>query len=247
MYNIKHQDMLSVGILILCLMDTKTIGANDVYSQKEFTIQVEPGDIACFYEKAVRNQIIDFEYQVIDGGHGDLDISFELQNPNGHPIITEYKKSDNIHRLDANVDGDYKYCFDNSFSSFNTKTVFFELIIEWDGEHGEAGGREDDWGKEVLDKTIPDEILKERLTEMQVTIMKLHDHLNSVQRTLDARRSTEARDRNQAEENNFKVSAWSSFQIIMMCIVGSIQVYMLRSLFETDPRANIWTKLKFLK
>lgn len=82
---------------------------------------------------------------------------------------------------------------------------------------------------------------------MQETVLKLHDHLNRMQSALDVRRSTEARDRNLAEENNFKVGAWSSFQIILMCIVGSIQVYMLRSLFETDPRANIWTKLKFLK
>lgn len=68
-----------------------------------------------------------------------------------------------------------------------------------------------------------------------------------MQRALDVRRSNEARDRNLAEENNFKVGAWSTFQIIMMCIVGSIQVYMLRSLFETDARTNIWNKMKFLK
>lgn len=206
---------------------------------------------------------------VIDGGHGDLDISFELQNPNGHPIVTEYKRSDNIHRFDVNVDGDYRFCFDNSFSSFNTKTVFFELIIEWDGEQG--GGKEDEWGQDILDKAAPEQLLKERVSqinftpiiiiiivynlaftlkqvqEIQETIYKLHDNLNAMQRTLDVRRSSEARDRNLAEENNFKVGAWSSFQIILMCIVGSIQVYMLRSLFETDARTNIWRRIKFLK
>lgn len=73
----------------------------------------------------------------------------------------------------------------------------------------------------------------------------IHDRLNEVKHHLDIRRSTEARDRNLAEANNFRVGAWSSFQIILMCIVGSIQVYMLRSLFETDRRNNIW--YKFLK
>lgn len=94
---------------------------------------------------------------------GDLDISFELQNPHGHPIVTEYKKSDNIHRFDVLVEGDYRYCFDNSFSSFNTKTVFFELIIEWDG--GQTGaGKEDDWGKDILDSAIPDKLLQDRVS-----------------------------------------------------------------------------------
>lgn len=106
---------------------------------------------------------------VIDGGHGDLDISFELQNPNGHPIITEYKKSDNIHRFDAIIDGDYRYCFDNSFSSFNTKTVFFELIIEWDNEQSAAGGaKEAEWGNDVLGNAMPEKLLKERVSNQHM-------------------------------------------------------------------------------
>uniref|UniRef100_A0A182JAD0 GOLD domain-containing protein n=1 Tax=Anopheles atroparvus TaxID=41427 RepID=A0A182JAD0_ANOAO len=46
--------------------------------QKEMTISVGPGKVDCFYEVAKAGQTIDIEYQVIDGGHGDLDISFEL-------------------------------------------------------------------------------------------------------------------------------------------------------------------------
>lgn len=117
--------MKEFGLLFVCLMVAQTINAEAVYSQKEFTVRIEPSAMVCFYEKAQKNQIIDFKYQVIDGGHGDLDSLFELQNPNGHLIVTEYKKSDSIHRFDVNVDGDYRFCFDNSFSSFNTKTVFF--------------------------------------------------------------------------------------------------------------------------
>lgn len=154
--------MIKIAILLVYLMLAQTINAESVYSQKELTVRVDAGAIECFYERAQKNQIIDFEYQVIDGGHGDLDISFELQNPNGHPMVTEYKKSDNIHRLDAQVDGDYRFCFDNSFSSFNAKTVFFELIIEWDGEQ-EGATREDEWGKDVLDQAMPDQLLKERV------------------------------------------------------------------------------------
>lgn len=156
--------MIKLSILLLCLTFIQSIKSEAVYLQREITVRVAPGAIECFYEKAQKNQIIDFEYQVIDGGHGDLDISFEIQNPNGHPMVTEYKKSDNIHRLDVNVDGDYRYCLDNSYSSFNAKTVFFELIIEWEGEHGTTGGREDEWGNDVLDKAIPDKLIKERVS-----------------------------------------------------------------------------------
>lgn len=151
------------SILIGCLVLVSTTKADSVYAQRELTVRIEPGAIECFYERSQKHQIIDFEYQVIDGGHGDLDISFELTNPNGHPMVTEYKKSDNIHRFDVHVDGDYRYCFDNSFSSFNTKTVFFELIIEWDGEKG-AGRKEDEWGKDILDNAVPEKLLNDRVS-----------------------------------------------------------------------------------
>lgn len=163
MFSTKFRIIIKLNVWFVCLLLIKTIRADAIYSQREITVRIDPGAIECFYEKALRNQIIDFEYQVIDGGHGDLDTSFELQNPHGHPIVTEYKKSDNIHRIDVNVDGDYRFCFDNSFSSFNAKTVFFELIVEWESEQAAAGGREDDWGKDVLDQAIPEQLLKEQV------------------------------------------------------------------------------------
>lgn len=64
-----------------------------------------------------------------------------------------------------------------------------------------------------------------QVQEIQDSIYKLHDNLNAMQRALDVQRSTEARDRNLAEENysHFKVGAWSAFQIILVCTVGSLQ------------------------
>lgn len=77
--------------------------------------------------------------------------------------------------------------------------------------------------------------------------MRLHVNLNRMKHDLDVRRSTEARDRNMAERNNAYVGFWSMFQIVVMAIVGAIQVFMLRSLFETDPRHNIWKKYNLIK
>ncbi len=53
-------------------------------------------------------------------------------------------------------------CFDNSFSMFNTKTVFFELATatEESDENGGDGGDswEDDGGKAFYDGLRPDEV-----------------------------------------------------------------------------------------
>lgn len=50
---------------------------------------------------------------------------------NGRVLFVDYKKSDNIHRYEQkHAGGEVKFCFDNTISTFNRKTVFFELLQE---------------------------------------------------------------------------------------------------------------------
>lgn len=153
--------LVIVNVLLFSISATN---AGNIYLQREMTVRIGAGKTDCFFAKAFKNQVIDIEYQVIDGGHGDLDISFELVNPVGHPHVSEYKKPDNIHRINTIVDGDHKFCFDNSFSSFNTKTVFFEIIVEWDDD--EKHDNEDDWGQDILDSVSPEQLLDEKVFDV---------------------------------------------------------------------------------
>jgi p24 family protein gamma-2 len=60
-------------------------------------------------------------------------------------------------------------------------------------------------------------------------------------------RSFEARDRNLAELNCNRVSLFSIIIILTMVAVGTLQVYMIRSLFDTNPRRKkVWEKLENL-
>lgn len=127
--------------------------------QIDMTVHIEAGERSCFFEYAKPNQIIDVEYQVIDGGHGDLDVSFELTNPNGYHLVREYKKSDNIHRVKVTTDGDHEFCFDNSFSTFSRKTVYFEIIIE-----AETDAKVDGWFEGMADVLTPDELIDIKVT-----------------------------------------------------------------------------------
>ena len=145
--------MNRLQVFIVILVNLMGFGCGAV--QKEMTIIIDAGQRECFYERAKVGQAIDVDYQVIDGGHGDLDISFVLHDPNGVQLIDEYKKSDNTHRLETKTDGHHGFCFDNSFSSFNRKTVFFEIIIEAEGEVPEK----DEWGRELLDGLTPEEFV----------------------------------------------------------------------------------------
>lgn len=190
---------------------------------REITVSVEPGKEDCFFERFSKGDEIDVEYQVIDGGHGDLDITFRILNPTGRILVTDLKKSENMHRVKTDTDGDYKFCFDNTFSTFNAKTVFLELVT--DGDDAE-------WESEEDMNLREEETYSLQLQEILESITNVRNNMNKVRHFQEIIKSTEARDRNVAEENYFKVNTFSMVQIFVMVLVGIIQVIMVRSLFD---------------
>ncbi|XP_055911174.1 transmembrane emp24 domain-containing protein 1 [Eupeodes corollae] len=223
-------------IQIILLFAVVTLTQSNAYD-KEMTINVEAGTMDCFYQHVKTGEVIDIDYQVIDGSHGDLDISFTLSEPVGLIIVSDFKKSENIHRYEAKKDGDYRFCFDNSFSTFNRKTVFFELVVE------KEGGENDAW-HDILEGLSPEEFYEMKVQDIMDYIGRIRMHIVKARQLQDVLRSNEARDRNIAENNYFKVNFWSFFQICAMILVGGLQVVMVRSIFETDSKLkSLWHKL----
>ncbi|XP_066997273.1 transmembrane emp24 domain-containing protein 5 [Anabrus simplex] len=206
--------------------------------EKEMTISIDPRRQECFYQNVQEGQVIDVEYQVIDSGHGELDINFHLSSPSGRTVAVDFKKSENSHRIAATEDGDYKICWDNSFSHISSKTVFFEIIIESEDEEGESW----DIDFENYDSPSPEELYDMKLQDIQDVITRVHGHLSKVRHLQDTLRAFEARDRNIAEGNFVRVNSWSIIQIVVMLVVGLIQVVMVRSLFDDTSRVQRFLK-----
>ena len=74
--------------------------------EREMTVHVEPGKEECFFESVPASNTLTVEYQVIDGGSGqmsELDINFRIVNPRGQPIFAEFKKPDGTHTHKSEV------------------------------------------------------------------------------------------------------------------------------------------------
>jgi p24 family protein gamma-2 len=76
-------------------------------------------------------------------------------------LFADFKKSENIHRHNVRIDADYRFCFDNSFSNFNTKTVFFELIIEYEDEQQQDGQPNND----LFEGLTPEEFYEVKVSQ----------------------------------------------------------------------------------
>lgn len=204
--------------------------------EKDMTIMVQAGKMDCFYHKVLLDEIIDVEYQVIYSSHGDLDVSFQLTDPVGRVLVADYKKPENSHRHTATLEGDYRFCFDNTFSTFSEKTVFFDILIENDEQ--EDRDYDDDKEMELGDAA---ETYMMRVRDISESVTRVKERVTTARRLQELHSAHEARDRNLAEEMCDRVLNWSVTQIFLMILVGITQVIFVKSLFE--DRAVTLTKL----
>nr|KAF6402703.1 transmembrane p24 trafficking protein 1 [Rousettus aegyptiacus] len=138
--------------------------------------------------------------QVI-GGAG-LDVDFSLESPQGVLLVSESRKADGVHTVEPTEAGDYKLCFDNSFSTISEKLVFFELIFDSLQDDEEVEG----WAEAVE----PEEMLDVKMEDIKESIETMRIRLERSIQTLTLLRAFEARDRNLQEGNLERVNFWTS-------------------------------------
>ncbi|XP_049573416.1 transmembrane emp24 domain-containing protein 5 isoform X2 [Syngnathus scovelli] len=159
--------------------------------------------------------------QVLDGA--GLDVDFYISSPAGQILYSDHHKSDGMHTVETE-DGDYMFCFDNTFSSVSEKLVFFELILDnMDGDDEPEDWKEYVHGTDVLDM---------KLEDIMDTINSVKSRLGKSSQIQTMLRAFEARDRNLQESNYDRVNFWSLVNLAVMMLVSGVQVYLVRSLFE---------------
>uniref|UniRef100_A0A3Q3Q6C4 GOLD domain-containing protein n=1 Tax=Monopterus albus TaxID=43700 RepID=A0A3Q3Q6C4_MONAL len=210
------------------LLSMISVGCFAQSKDSEFTFLLPAGSSECFFQTAVKNGTMEVEYQVIAGA--DMDVDFTILSPEGIWLIYESRRSDGLHVVESTVEGDYQICFDNSFSRFSEKVVFFEIIIE--GQGGDVGG-DDEWaGLGEPDGSL----LEYKLEDIKESMDSLYRRLERSRQMQTVLRAFEARDRNLLEDNLWRVSFWSCASMLVMLCVALTQVYTVRKLFDDKRR-----------
>lgn len=207
-----------VAFLSLCV---SVISAFSQSLDSDFTFTLPAGRKECFYQSMKKEGSLEIEYQVLDGA--GLDVDFYLYAPNGDILATDDRKSDGVHTVEAE-DGDYMFCFDNTFSSVSEKIIFFELILD----NMDNGEDPEDWRAYVQGT----DLLDMKLEDIMESINSVKARLGKSLQIQTLLRAFEARDRNLQESNYERVNLWSCTNLVVMVIVSCVQVYLLRSLFD---------------
>jgi len=213
-----------IHLLIWCLKGISSI-------ERDVTFPIEAQKEECFYEHAIVGQLMEIDYQIIDGGSDGLfSVDFSITGPDGKPLVAETDKSENNHQVTIEADGDYKICFDNKKSRSGSKLIFFELLLDNDGDQDldyDDLAPDDDYGDEVEEMGASLKLIKERITKTR--------HLQ------EQIRAHEFKDRSIAERNFERINFWSLIHAIVMIVAGLSQVLMIRSIFdEKSPIRKIF-------
>uniref|UniRef100_A0A915IMC0 GOLD domain-containing protein n=1 Tax=Romanomermis culicivorax TaxID=13658 RepID=A0A915IMC0_ROMCU len=166
--------------------------------------------------------------KVIEGGN--LDISFQLIDPQGKPLASDHQRMDSLVRINVtNILGDYKLCFNNTFSQ-QSKLIFFQIVLE------DQTGNSDDLQYEQLAAGNLVNQMQESIEEIRVLCAKIKINLNNAEGHQSTLRALEARDRMLMESSYERVNFWSFTALIIMLIVGVAQVFTIRTLFIDDSK-----------
>ncbi|XP_051501626.1 transmembrane emp24 domain-containing protein 5-like [Myxocyprinus asiaticus] len=213
-------EVFTVCVAFLSLF-VSVISAFSQSLDSDFTFTLPAGRKECFFQSMKKDASLEIEYQVLDGA--GLDVDFYLHSPSGHVLAFDHRKSDGVHTVETE-EGDYMFCFDNTFSAVSEKMIFFELILD----NVDEGEKSEDWKAYVQGA----DLLDMKLEDIMDTINSVKARIGKSLQIQTVLKAFEARDRNLQESNYERVNMWSCTNLVVMVIVSGVQVYLLRSLFD---------------
>ncbi|GAB1604270.1 transmembrane emp24 domain-containing protein 3-like isoform X1 [Argonauta hians] len=195
---------------LLCLSNVQQVRSG------ELTFELPDNERMCFYEQIKDGTKCTLEFQVITGGSYDVDV--ELSSPNGQVVHKATKKQYDTFTWTADLNGVYKFCFSNEFSTFSHKVIYFDFQV------GEKASLTADIDSHAT-----------ALTLMEQASVNTHAQLNNIAAYQTHFKLRESSGRAFAEFLNERVFFWSICETVAVVLVGIGQIIVLHSFF-TDKR-----------
>jgi len=177
----------------------------------EFTFELPDNAKECLYEEIDKGTETTLEYQVVTGGHYDVDVLVE--GPNRQQLYREVKQQYGQFQFTPEVTGTYMVCFSNEFSTFSHKLVYVDFQV----------------GDDPIMPGVDEHF--EAATQMESSAFKIHDNLKSVLDYQTHLRLREAQGSKRAAEMNERVFFWAAGETLSILVITIGQVMVLKSFF----------------
>ncbi|OWF56834.1 transmembrane emp24 domain-containing protein 7-like [Mizuhopecten yessoensis] len=183
-----------------------------VASGTALTFELPETEKVCFTEKFRDMTAKLLVYKVLRGGNNDINVW--ILSPNGKVVYRADRTTEDKVLFDSSY-GEYQFCFDNEFSAFSHKVVYFDVRKEQiDNLAVEAGN------------AVP--TVK---TAAESACDNIHEVMTMVVDYQRDYRLTEVMGRYVGEVINNGVMWWSVGQTFIVLIIGFGQVFILKTFF----------------
>ncbi|GIY63957.1 transmembrane emp24 domain-containing protein 3 [Caerostris darwini] len=186
-----------------------------VVSAVELTFELDESEKQCFHEAIEQGVQSVVDFQVLDGGKYDVDVTLEA--PTGQIIFRGIKKQADTYSWKADTSGVYTVCFSNEFSTFSHKLVYMDFEV---GDEKPLPG---------LEEHLP------QMTKMETSSVNIHEHLNTIVDYQTHHRLVESKGRKYAEELCDHVMYWSILEAFVIILSALCQIVVLKGFF-TDKK-----------
>ncbi|VDM22454.1 unnamed protein product, partial [Hydatigera taeniaeformis] len=208
------------------------------------TVNVTPAVKDCYFYEAVTGFEVDVQ---VLGGDG-MDIGLCVFDPSGAPVVLRDpvgEASVSITVLPQYQGRAYAICLDNRKASYGRKKVYLgiDLRINWDKPSPAEQEIIDQMKRNLRIGGNSAELRRvfdnfDRLTD---SLDRIGGLLHRTQRLQQRSRNNAAMDRAMMEANKDRVTSWSTFQVVLLVLVGIIQTRLIRSLFdEQSSLYRLW-------
>lgn len=181
-------------------------------SAVELTFELPDNARQCFHEDIEQSVKATIEFQVVTGGHYDVDATLEA--PSGQVLYRGVKKQSDSYNFVAQETGAYRLCFSNEFSSVSHKLVYMDFMV---GEEKPLPGV----GEHLT-----------AMTKLETSSSNIHEQLNTIVDYQTHHRLMEAQSRKRAEDLNNRVMYYSLGEAVLMVFIGLAEVVILRGFFS---------------
>ena len=190
-------------------------------------VEISKGQQECFFQTVEVDETLTVDYMVTSstGEFSRFDIDFKLMQPGGAPVVIERKEEGN-HRFAGGKlpqgTGDYKICFDNSFSFISSKTVHFFVDIEKEANVVTMNN--------PVDQVQEDEF-QDKADEVEMQLYTIKQKILKASNLQSHMLIAHAKDINLADLKIRRIDNTSLVMVVLFILSFILQAYVIKEMF----------------
>lgn len=190
-------------------------------SGSALTFQLGAQATECFYIFTTKpNTPVSYYFAVQSGGAFDVD--YTIKSPRGEILVKEEKERLGDFVFQADIIGEYEFCFSNGMSTFAEKVVDFEIKFE-------------DSNTNNFKANMPDQPNTKPIAHvenMKRTVDKIDTQLDGLLRTLQYYKTRNNRNQATVKSTESRIYYFSIFEVLLMVGMAFLQITIVQLFFK---------------